>query len=263
MEEIPVKFENEGQTLFGMMHLPARNPKYPCVVFLHGYTGNRIGEHRLFVKAARQLSQNGLACLRFDFRGSGESEGEFADVTLDTEISDAGAAIEFLKDFNGIDQKRVGLVGLSLGGSVAACVSAKMNIQSLALWSPSAFIDYLVERADGIVRDPYAWLPPNFKDAVKKHGRVDIGGFERGKGFFESLKRIDPLREIARYDGPVLLIHGSEDEVISPVNSEMIYDSVKGRRRLIIIDDADHTFSSVHWERQVIEATRTWFEDTL
>jgi pimeloyl-ACP methyl ester carboxylesterase len=71
------------------------------------------------------------------------------------------------------------------------------------------------------------------------------------------------LREIAKYDGPVLIIHGSEDEVISPVNSEFMYNSVKGTRRLIIIDDADHTFSSAQWESQVIGATRTWFGETL
>jgi pimeloyl-ACP methyl ester carboxylesterase len=263
MEEIPIQFKSEGQRLFGMVHLPDSKPKYPCVVFLHGYTGNRIGDHRIFVKAARELSKNGMACLRFDFRGSGESEGDFADVTLESEIDDAAAAIEFLRDFSGIDQQRVGLVGLSLGGSVAACVSGRHDVRSLALWSPSAFIDYLVEKDDQIVRDPYAWLPPNFQDALKKHGRVDIGGFMRGKDYFESLRRVDPLREIARYDGPVLFIHGSEDEVVSPVNSEIMYDSVKGQRRLIIIDDADHCFNSIQWERQVIEATSGWFEETL
>jgi hypothetical protein len=42
-----------------------------------------------------------------------------------------------------------------------------------------------------------------------------------------------------------------------------MYDNVRGQRRLIIIDDADHTFSSVHWERQVIDATRDWFKETL
>ena len=46
------------------------------------------------------------------------------------------------------------------------------------------------ERGGEVVKDPYAWLPPNFKEAVKKRGRVDIGGFLRGKGFFESIKNL-------------------------------------------------------------------------
>lgn len=263
MQEIGISFENEGLALHGMLHLPDSRPTYPCVIFLHGYTGNRIEDHRLFVKAARDFCEHGMACLRFDFRGSGESQGDFADVTLDGEITDAFAAIGFLRDYDEIDQTGIGLVGLSLGGSVAACVSAANTVSSVALWAPSVFVDLLVERGGEIVRDPYAWLPENFKDAVKKQGKVDIGGFLRGKAYFESLKKVDPLREIVKYEGPVLIVHGSEDNVVSPMNSELIYDTVKGQRRLIMIDDADHAFSSVHWERQLIEETRIWFEQTL
>jgi dipeptidyl aminopeptidase/acylaminoacyl peptidase len=263
MEEVPIRFENQNLILHGMMHLPTREPRYPCVVFLHGYTGSRVGDHCILVKAARELCRAGYACLRFDFRGSGESEGDFVDITVDGEISDASAALEFLKDFKGIDPERVGLVGMSLGGAVAACVGAQAGVKSLALWSPWAFIDYLVEKGGKIFKDPYAWLPPNFKEAVKKKGRVDIGGYMRGRPFFESLGEIDPLREVAKYQGPVLIIHGSEDQVVSPANSEYIYDSVKGTRRLMIIDDADHTFSSFHWENQVIKATKDWFDETL
>jgi len=263
MEEIPVKFENENLNLFGMIHLPTREPRYPCIVLLHGYTGTRMGDHFILVKAARELCRGGFACLRFDFRGSGESEGDFADITVDGEISDALAALEFLKGFSGIDRNRIGLLGMSLGGSVAACVSPEARVRSLALWSPWAFIDYLVERGGEVIKDPYAWLPPNFKEAIKKKGRVDLGGYMRGKPFFESLASVDPLREIAKYQGPVLLIHGSEDQVVSPSNSEFLYDNVKGTRRIIIIDDADHTFSSTYWENQVIGATLDWFNETL
>jgi alpha/beta superfamily hydrolase len=263
MREVGISFENEGLTLHGMLHLPEREPRYPCVIILHGYTGNRIGDHQLFVKAARHFCEHGMACLRFDFRGSGESQGDFADVTVDGEISDALAAIRFLRSYDEIDQTGIGLVGLSLGGSVAACVSAHLTVSSVALWAPWVFVDILVERGGEIVKDPYAWLPKNFRDAIKRQGKVDIGGFMRGKAYFESLKQIDPLREIVKYEGPVLIIHGSEDEVVSPVNSDLIYDTIKGRRRLIVIDDADHSFSSAHWEKQVIEETRIWFEQTL
>jgi dipeptidyl aminopeptidase/acylaminoacyl peptidase len=263
MQETGISFRNEGLNLFGMLHLPEREPRYPCVIILHGYTGNRIGDHRLFVKAARDLCEHGYACLRFDFRGSGESQGDFADLTIDGEISDALAAIRFLASYTEIDQERIGLLGVSLGGSVAACVSAHNTVNSVALWAPTAFLEYFVEREGGIIKDPYAWLPVNYREAVEKRGKVDIGGFIRGKPYFESLKRTDPLREIAKYGGPVLLIHGAEDEVVSPANSELFYDSIRGQRRLIMIDDADHTFSAAQWERQVIEATRAWFDETL
>jgi len=162
-----------------------------------------------------------------------------------------------------MDMSRMGLVGLGLGGCVAACIAAKVKPKSLALWAPTALVDYMVERGGRVIKDPYVWLPENFKNAVKKQGHVDIGGFVRGKAYFESLKHVDPLREIAKYEGPVLIVQGSEDEVALPVNSEMVYDHVRGRRLLVMIDGADHTFSATVWENQVIEATRLWFAETL
>jgi hypothetical protein len=263
MEERAVSFTNQDQALAGALHLPAGEPPHPCVVFLHDYTGNRIGDHRLFVKAARDLCEHGLACLRFDFRGSGESQGEFAEITFDGEVSDTFAAMDFLGTLNEIEPRRIGIAGLSLGAAVAVNVASIKYVKSLALWAPTAFVDYMVERGGEVVMDPYAWLPRNYQQAVMTKGRVDIGGFVRGKPFFESLKQANPLRDITRYGGPVLMIQGSEDQEVSPVNAELMYDSIKQRRRLIMIDDADHTFSAACWERQVIEATREWFLETL
>lgn len=263
MAEVGISFENDGEILRGMLHLPEAQGELPCIVFLHDYTSNRIGDHRILVKAARHLCSRGFACLRFDFRGSGESEGDFSEMTLDSEISDTLAAIDFVLESIDIDVNRIGLVGQSLGGSVAICAAADAGVDSLVLWAPSVFLDYLVERGGEIVKDPYVWLPPRHQELLKKAGKVDIGGFTRGKAFFESLKRIDPLEALARYDGPILLIHGGEDSIVSPLNSELIYDNVSGRRRLVLIDNADHSFSSNVWESQVIEETCRWFEQTL
>jgi alpha/beta superfamily hydrolase len=194
VKETPVQFENEGLNLYGMLHLPDGAGKHPCAVFLHGYTGNRIEDHCIFVKAARDLCEHGIASFRFDFRGSGESQGSFADITVEGEIADTLKAISYLETVDTLDPERMGLVGIGLGGLVAGSVAAKKQVRSVALWAPMALVDFLVERGGRIVKDPYAWLPEKFKAAVKKTGRVDIGGFMRGKPYFESLKHVDPLR---------------------------------------------------------------------
>src|SRR5579863_2729220 len=97
--ESPVEFQNRpGKWLRGMIHRPsslARRRAAPGVIFFHGFTGDRMESHWLFVKCSRALAQAGIASLRFDFYGSGESEGEFREVTLRGEISDARAAIEY------------------------------------------------------------------------------------------------------------------------------------------------------------------------
>jgi fermentation-respiration switch protein FrsA (DUF1100 family) len=263
VEEKCVRFENEGSNLFGMVHIPGGKSPKPCVVFLHGYTGSRIEDHYLFVKAARELAANGIAAFRFDFRGSGESEGDFRDISVESEISDALKAVSVVREMPEVESGRVGLVGFSLGGCVAACMAAECSAASIALWAPTVFADYLVERDGETSKDPYIWLPENYRDAIEKKGYVDVGGFKRGKAFFESIKYFDPLRAIEQYKGPVLILHGSEDQTVSLLNSQLLHQNVKSRKLLVIVDGADHSFSSEHWEYQVIGATLRWFAETL
>lgn len=263
MEERCIGFENEGMKLFGMLHIPDGKRPSPCVILLHGYTGDRVGEHFIFVKAARELARNGTAAFRFDFRGSGESQGDFRDISIETEISDALKALEVIRGLPEVDPKRVGLLGHSLGGCVAACIAAESEAASLALWAPTAFVDYLVERDGETSKDPYIWLPANFRQAIEKKGYVDMGGFRRGKAFFESIRYYDPASAITEYTGPVLLLHGSEDQTVSLINSQVLHENAAGRKLLVVVDGADHTFASEHWEEQVIGATVRWFAETV
>lgn len=263
MKERCVQFENEGMNLFGMMHIPEGKGPRPCVVLLHGYTWNRIGEHCILVKAAREIARNGTVAFRFDFRGSGESEGDFKDVSVETEISDALKALELVRGMDEVDETRVALLGHSLGGCVAACIAAEAGVASLVLWAPTAFADFLVERGGETVKDPYIWLPENYREAVEKKGYVDMGGFRRGKAFFESIRYFDPLTAIGEYDGPVLFLHGSEDQTVSLVNSQLLHENAAGTKMLVVVDGADHSFSSEHWEHQVIGATVRWLAETL
>lgn len=105
------------------------------------------------------MLERGYACLRFDFRGSGESEGDFSEITLETEISDAKTAVEFARSHDKIDPERIALPGQSLGGTIAICIAAEVEIASSVLWSPTVFADYLVERNSEVLIDPYVWLP--------------------------------------------------------------------------------------------------------
>ncbi|MGE5326428.1 MAG: alpha/beta hydrolase, partial [Deltaproteobacteria bacterium] len=138
--EIPVKFRNRSRkVLRGMIHNPqTARGRVPGVVFFHGFTGDRMESHWMFVKCARALADAGIASLRFDFYGSGESDGTFREVTLLGEVSDARAAVSFFRRQKCIDAGRVGLCGLSMGGAVAATVAAWARARALVLWSALA-----------------------------------------------------------------------------------------------------------------------------
>ena len=169
MEEKPVFFVNEGERLVGMLHVPDETPA-PIVIFCHGFTGHRIEAHRLFVHAARAFCRHGFLALRFDFRGSGESEGLFQSMTVSREVSDLKAAITWVENLDEVEKGRVGVVGLSLGGVVAILTASQDDrIRAVAAWSAPADLSEvakgvlggvgLEEVASRGLPRPSVWLP--------------------------------------------------------------------------------------------------------
>lgn len=138
--ETPVVFVRDSLQLVGMLHLPAeRTEPVPAVLMLHGFTGNKAETHFFYTRLARQLATQGIAALRFDFAGSGDSQGEFADMTILTELADARAALDFLRHRPEVDANNIGLLGFSLGGCVAVLLaSEKPALKTVVLWVPVA-----------------------------------------------------------------------------------------------------------------------------
>ncbi len=254
MAEHFVQFQVEGQAIYGMLHLPERKGRLPAVAMCHGFTGNRIEAHRLFVKKARFLAANGIVALRFDFRGSGESEGEFEQVTVSSEITDALAAIDFLRKQPEIDPDRIGLIGLSLGGCVATCAAARNGkIRALVLWAAVADLKgSFVQR-----------MQPEVKELLEKQGWLDFGGWKVSKAFFNDAAQIDPLREALRYDGAVLIIHGANDPIVPVDHAHRYHAAFRCTKKLHIIPEADHTFARINWEEEVMQVTLEWLRTHL
>lgn len=258
MPEQFVQFEVQGQRVYGMLHLPDgtsdTGKKVPAVAMCHGFTGNRIEAHRLFVKAARHFVQHGIAVLRFDFRGSGESEGDFEQVTVSGEIADALAALQFLRQQPHVDAERLGLIGLSLGGCVAACAAAQDGrVKALVLWA-----------AVGDLKELFIsrWGEP-IRQQIETQGYWDMGGWKISKAFYEDAQQVEPLREILRYDGATLIVHGTNDTSVPVDHAHRYHTAVRGTKRLHLIDGADHTFARSDWETELFAVTLDWLKTHL
>ena len=252
--EQPVCFTSEGQQIIGVVHRPpdAEAPT-PVVVMCHGFTGHKVESHRIFVKTARALAQSGLAALRFDFRGSGDSAGEFDEMTVEGEVRDALAALTFARREVG---RPVALLGLSLGGLVATLAAQRDgDVAALVLWAPVAHPERLARRMglkDGGVQ-PLQW-----------QGRYDLGGHLVGRAFVEDLMRHDPLAAARTYRGPALVIHGTADEAVPPEDGEAYLAAFAGPdKTLRRVDGADHTFNRASWEQEVMAATVSWLRTRL
>ena len=126
-ERHSVTLHNQGEKLFGIFHRPLTGSPFPAVLICHGLAGHKTGRYRVYVELAEQLTAHGIGALRIDFRGSGDSEGAFADMTLSGEVSDAILAMKWVQTQAEVDSGRVGIFGRSLGGTVAVITAAEYN----------------------------------------------------------------------------------------------------------------------------------------
>jgi len=120
--EQAISFTSDGLALKGFLHQPEGAGKRPGLVLCHGFGGSCRGAGH--PEIAKALEQAGYMVLRFDFRGCGQSEGQRGDVIVDEEIADLRHAIDFLQTQPSVDASRIGVIGASLGGSVAIEVAA-------------------------------------------------------------------------------------------------------------------------------------------
>jgi dipeptidyl aminopeptidase/acylaminoacyl peptidase len=249
--EIPVQFTHYGQKIFGMLHIPDPDEASPAVVIYHGFTGSHMEAHFFFAKLSRALSRAGIASLRIDFRGSGNSEGDFRDMSIGSEVEDGLAAVDFLCKQKGIDPERIGVAGLSLGGCVAAIVSGREpRVKSTVLMSAVAVPD----------EDFAPIIPP--LDPIEE----DRNAVAPGDDFRESLKKFRPLEEIKKTSSKVLVIHGTDDESIPCSRAEdyrLALLEAQINHRVDIIPKADHTYAKKVHEDDVIRRLVDWYLDTL
>lgn len=256
VQEKLVEFRNRrGNWLRGMVHFPfgAEPRRAPGVVFFHGFTGDRMESHWIFIKCARALARAGIASLRFDFYGSGESDGEFHAATLASEVSDALDAVAFFRRQKGIDPGRLGLCGLSLGGCVAACIAERVEAKAVVTWSAVAHPALLQE----IMQDTLQPVPGS-------RGLLEYDAREVSLRFISNAPRYKPVNLLAAFRGPTLIIHPGADAHVPLAHAEDLYQAAgAATKQQIIIPGADHTFSSLAWEREVITRTVAWFRAHL
>ncbi|TBL80340.1 alpha/beta hydrolase [Paenibacillus thalictri] len=227
--------------------------KLPIIIIAHGFIGNRIGVDRLFVKAARDFGQNGFMTLRFDYGGCGESTGEYGAGGLDALIEQTRHVVDYALSIDCVDPQRVTLLGHSLGGAVALLAAAKdKRIKTLILWSAVAhpFNDIVKITGKSV-----------YEDAVQQ-GESDYLGYTFTPGFFNSLANHHPFEQIRKFNGDVLLVHGTDDEVI-PADYCFLYQKIfwlrsQGQCDKEVVFQANHTYSSADAARQAIEKTRNW-----
>ncbi|WP_019119965.1 alpha/beta hydrolase family protein [Brevibacillus massiliensis] len=253
--ESPIAIENrQGQKMIGVLHLPDASAAGPAVVFAHGFLGVKSAPHRLFVKMARALTRQGIACLRFDYIGSGDSEGDFSEVTITGEVNDLIDAISHMAVLKEYRVQELGLIGYSLGGCVAslAAPAAPIPVTGLVLWAP--------------VSDPldnFTHLLGEERITRGLRGEfVEFQGEIISSAFIRELPSLRPVDGISRFPAPVLVIHGEDDRDVLFANGLSYGRAFRHpKSRLLPHPAAGHLFDSFHSESLLIRQTLDWLSE--
>lgn len=234
-----VECVSRGLTLRGMMHIPdGKEGKLPFVILFHGFCDDRNEINFVHTELSRRLCDAGIASVRFDFAGSGESDGRFEDMTVSTEVEDALNILDYVKGLDFVDTGRIALHGLSMGGCVASMVAGLRNddICALSMWCPAPDLVYNFAAEKHVAGTPM--------HDIEERGCGDYEGLKVGLNFFRDCQAIDPYKTAANFKGPVNLVHGDVD-ITASADCSRKYKEIFGERAdLLIVQGAEHRFKS-------------------
>lgn len=237
----PVSIPLKSEKLSGLLYIPEEtsDKKFPSVVIFHG----RGSSKKRYMDRGEALANKGILTLVFDFRGCGESDGDFNNQTIAMGYEDAVAGYGFLRNHSMCDKNRIGVLGGSFGGHMAALLSSKFEIKSLVLTAPAIF------------QDEWWNIVPETMDPGKN------GLYKKGTGF-ENTKAMLSIR---KYTGKILVIQHEKDEIINHGIPEAYFENainaeLKERK---IIANAPHALHDQIFIQQSIDIVNGWFTKTL
>lgn len=214
------------------------------VIMAHGFTGHKMESGRLFVQCARALAAAGISALRFDFMGSGDSTGEFHQMTPNTEIADLHRVIDWARRRG---YRRIGILGLSCGGAVSICTVAQRpadQIRALCTWSSVPSFRF--------------WL------AKKEAEKLDRENVHRvGPKFYTDRPKIDVPESYVGLKLPKLQIQGDADLPEFRERFEKFFPLAEEPKKHIVLPGADHVFNRASDRKRVIALTVRYFAREL
>lgn len=221
----------DGGNIYGLLYKPLsalEGRRCPMVLYAPGISSNHLSGDRY----ARELASRGYAVCCIDFRGgcNSMSDGYPLDMTLFTEQDDLAAVYDSIVRQPFVDANNVFLMGASMGGAVAALVAgARPNLmKGLILLYPAFSLSTEVEHA--------------YPDPVKIPESAEFGGVTVGGQFLRTLYGFNIYMAASSYRGPVLILHGTDDDVV-PSNCSVRATRTYQHARLELISGAKHGFS--------------------
>ena len=252
MITLQTEFANrKGKILRGTVTLPGAAGPYPVVVNLHGFGGSRMGYKSMHVSMARELAAAGIACVRYDFYGNGESDGEFEEMTFTSLLEDSEDIWAWTLSQNWCDRERMILSGQSLGGFVAASAAPRVSEKLLILMCPGAGMWFgCAERSR----------------EMEKKGILygDIEGLKFSHDFNYDLARYNPFEDAKGAPAEkVLIIRGTADKLVDDRTCETYLALYPQGSVYKKIENANHNFASINHRRKLNETIVSFIKENI
>ena len=224
------------------------------IVIAHGFTGDK-SEWGRFDTTAEALNKAGYNVLAFDFSGSGESDDD--SLTVGKQVDDLNCAIKYVLD-RGF--KKIGLLGLSLGGLVSLKVySPEKNIKTMVLWAPVTnkkenYAEKKFNQEELKELKERGYITKIMEAGVRKKIIID-------KQMIYDRESINQKELLSNINCPVLIIHGNQDESVPLEDSKSAIKYLSSESKLEIVEGADHQFTEQL--DTIISLTTNWFKQHL
>jgi len=249
MTSVRLKFQNPSQEkLAAYLDMPEKVKPKAFALFAHCFTcGKNL---KSMVNINKALTEHGIAVMRFDFTGIGESQGDFSETNFTSNIDDLVAAADYLEDEYEAPKL---LIGHSMGG--AAVIQAAHDIRSVkavaTIAAPSSpdHLGHILHRTRSQAESEGA-------------AEVTIGGktFTLKKQFFENLDKIKMREKIRGLNRPLLILHAPNDDTVHVDNAAEIFQAARHPKSYISLDKAGHLLLVEQDARYAGALIATWAE---
>lgn len=242
-----VDIQNDrGDTLSGVMEWPANGVVQAYAVFAHCFTCGKNSHAARHI--SKLLSSRGIAVLRFDFAGIGESEGKFADTNFSSNVQDLLTFIDYLTEENMPPQL---LIGHSLGGAaVLAAASQRGLVKAVAtIGAPArpAHVAHLLPK--GMEK-----MAP--EDTIKV--KLGIHTMKMKKQFLDDIENQNTPEMLFGLHKAVLIAHSPEDEIVSIENAQQIFKNLHHPKSFLSLDGMTHLVLKKEQARYIANVVYEW-----
>lgn len=236
--------------------MPDTSKKVPAVILLHGFCGYK--DQPNIISLAETLAENGIAAIRFDASGFGTSEGSVEDdFRVSNYLLDIDYVYHFLFHHEGINPAKIGVWGVSMGGSLAMVYGTEnKEIKAVSAVSPTS------------VFGEAAWIQSQLPEWQKK-GTLEMDAGTHGTvqipfSFVKDAQRYNAVDKAPKLVQPLQMIVGSADDVVLPDDSHKLFDAAPEPKEWLLVEGMDHDYeeNAAHMQ-QVNTACLDYFKRVL